>query len=136
MRTFVWVDAWQQQCCGAEFGVGSTVTWTVKSQPDGAEWVGLLLGREWAERVEYHEEHHDDAEETVSGRVVSIRVVTCSRVGEPQGAGTSYVPVPGSGRLREVDVADPWEPEPPESQRFEESFDGWIVEVELYAPAS
>lgn len=33
----VWVDAWQMQCCGDPFAVGSRVAWTL-SEPD-REWL-------------------------------------------------------------------------------------------------
>jgi hypothetical protein len=138
VREFVWVDSWQQQCCGGNFAVGSMVNWHVRPQVDfDPEWVTRLLGDSWSGRVVHHEEHHDEVEwPTISGQVVSISVVTCAREAKQHGALASVLmPVPGSGRLRTVQVADPWEPEPPESRMLEESFEGWIVELEL-APGS
>jgi hypothetical protein len=135
MRTFVWVDAWQQQCCGDEFEVGSTVTWDITRQPD-SEWVKLLLGDTWARRVEYREEHHDDASGSpLTGQVISIQVVTCSRQPEQKGSGTVLTPVPGSGTLRQVQMADPWEPEHLDQVPMR-SFDGWIVELEVPQPTT
>jgi len=116
--------------------VGSTVTWNVVPQNPGTlRWVDDLLGHEWAERIEFHEEHHDDVEPPgVTGEVVSIQVATCRLEPKEGGPGMVFVPVPSSGRLRRVEVADPWEPEPPEDRMGLESFNGWIVEVELAQP--
>jgi hypothetical protein len=135
VNTFVWVDAWQLQCCGDDFRVDSDVTWTVVPQDGPDEWVELLLGAAWAERVRYHEEHHSDGdpEQGITGTVRSIREVTCRRTPERQGSGEVLVPVPGSGVLTEVAVADSWGPEPPEELRGQVTFDGWIVELELEA---
>jgi uncharacterized protein DUF6578 len=140
VTTFVWVDAWQQQCCGEDFRVGSTVDWNAKPEPGGDEWVAELLGDEWGQKVSLHEEHHedlgDDVRVRVSGIVRSIRIVSCDRVlGRVEGPGPdeAMVPVPGSGRLREVEVADRWGPEP-HSGDLSTTFDGWIVELEVEAP--
>lgn len=139
MSAYVWVDAWQQQCCGDDFRVGSQVAWSAVPQdgPDG--WVGLLLGGEWAEKVRFHEEHHSDDDESavvLAGTVVSIREVTCRRVPQPQGSGQLMVPIAGSGMLHEVDVPDKWSAEPSADLRDHLTFDGWIVEVELEPPAT
>lgn len=101
----------------------------------GSEWVKLLLGDAWAQRVEYHEEHHDDIEgPPLTGEVVSIQVVTCKRRPEQDGSGRVLVPVPRSGALRHVHVADAWEPERTSGQLPMQSFDGWIVELEIPQP--
>jgi hypothetical protein len=150
VRTFVWVDSWQQQCCGDEFRVGSTVRWDVFPTKDEVGWVDSLLGPEWGARVGYWEDHHGGRDdrgdgEKLEGAVRSIHVVTCERelktgVGRPPGG--VWVPVPGSGRLRQVESADPWEPEPSNDDRpagdspqwLEDPppwwFEGWIVEVD------
>jgi hypothetical protein len=104
----IWVAARQQQCCGEDFAVGSSVRWQVL--PAAADWIARLLGEGWGDTVRHAEDHHgdDDVVGEVSGVVQSVRVVTCERVEElPGGRGRAWVPVPGSGRLREVDVADP-----------------------------
>jgi hypothetical protein len=136
VRTFVWVDSWAQQCCGEPFRIGTEVRWQVRREDDGDEWATTLLGPEWGDRVRYAEDRHglDESDgHEIRGVVRSIRVVTCDRVLDTQQEGHSagvWVPVPGSGRLREVEVADPWEPEPME-QDPPRTFDGWIVEVDL-----
>lgn len=134
MHAFVWIDSWQQQCCGDDFGIGSQVTWSALPQygPDG--WVESLLGPVWADKVGYREEHHDDGDEAlvvVAGTVRSIREVTCRRTSLRHGSGQVLVPIAGSGMLNEVSVADKWSAEPSDEVRGLVTFDGWIVELEL-----
>jgi hypothetical protein len=107
------------------------VSWDARRQSDTDDWVQRLLGPEWAAKIEYQQERHCSTGATIAGTIRSIRVVTSSRVPERESSGTVLVPVPGSGRLREVELADPWEPEPPVARRSQESFDGWIVELDL-----
>jgi hypothetical protein len=61
--------------------------------------------------------------------VRSIRVVTCDGKAKPNSTDFSGVPIPGSGGLPMVEVADPWKPEPPAQARG--MFSGWIVELLL-----
>jgi hypothetical protein len=125
------MDSWQQQCCGDDFGVGSAVTWSAFPTDGPDEWIELLLGRAWADRVTYREEHHvddDGASLVIAGTVHSIREVSCRRTLQP---GKGLVPVAGSGILNEVGVADKWSAEPSDDLRGRMSFDGWIIELEL-----
>ena len=127
---FVWVTSWQQQCCGADFGVGSSVRWQVRTSGGTDEWIELLLGPEWATTIRFAEDHHlDQADGVLTGTVSEINVVSCERVpGEapkPRPTGKVMVPVPGSGRLRRVETAAPWEP-----TDAGWSFDGWIVKLD------
>ncbi len=131
MDAFVWIESWQQQCCGTDFGVGSTVRWDVKQNAENDEWIDLLLGPEWSGKVDFTEDHHmDESDGVLTGAVSEISVVTCDRVlgdvPQPGPRGKVMVPVPGSGRLRSVEVADRWEPEPDDTSGGW-SFDGWIV---------
>lgn len=131
MQAYVWMDAWQQQCCGDDFEVGSAVSWSVfpSDIPDG--WVELLLGLTWAQRVTFREEHHvddDNSSIVIAGIVRSIREVTCRRTEQPR---VGWVPVAGSGVVKEVDIADKWSAEPPHDLSPRVTFDGWIVELEL-----
>jgi hypothetical protein len=132
VRTFVWVDAWQQQCCGDEFRVGSQVRWNVDPVQDQG-WVASLLGSEWATQVRYSENHHgpDELGDEMHAVVRSIRAVTCDRgpQPDPNPSGRAWVVIPGSGQLREVEVADPRGPEP-RSIEPRHTFEGWIVEVD------
>jgi hypothetical protein len=51
---FVWIESWQQQCCGDDFRVGSVVRWQVRTNSDVDEWVELLLGAEWSAKGPVH----------------------------------------------------------------------------------
>jgi Family of unknown function (DUF6578) len=52
----LWVDAWQMQCCGEPFRLGSPVAWTVReADPD---WLEAVLGAGAAPGVNGAEEHH------------------------------------------------------------------------------
>jgi hypothetical protein len=130
VQTFVWVTAWEQQCCGDGFEVGSTVTWTVVEHDEPDEWVAQLLSPEWGNRVTYSEGHHDDEEATLSGVVRAIHEMRCRRELQPCGTGQAWVPIQGSGWLTEVSVADPWVSEPRAEVRESMSFDGWVVELD------
>lgn len=134
MNTWVWVDAWQQQCCGHDFDVGSPVRWSVKRlDPDDDQWMADLLGQSWGGRLEYAQEHHDESGGLwLTGVVRKIQVVTCSLTKEPDvgaGHGPGWIPVRGSGRLREVPVADKWEPEAWVDEPSA-TFSGWLVQLE------
>ncbi|WP_425431621.1 DUF6578 domain-containing protein [Geodermatophilus siccatus] len=94
-------------------------------------WITTLLG---ADAVEYEENHHGPPDQLnplveLHGMVRSIRVVAYDRKAKPNSTSFSGMPVPESGRLQMVEVADPWKPEPPAQAR--EMFSGWIVELVL-----
>lgn len=38
----VWVDSWQFQCCGEDFGVRDPVSWRLKGS--GSDWAATVLG--------------------------------------------------------------------------------------------
>ncbi|WP_147252177.1 DUF6578 domain-containing protein [Blastococcus sp. TF02-9] len=131
-QTFVWVDSWQQQCCGDDFRVGSHVKWQVRRTEPSADWVATLLGKEWGDKVCFAEEHHDNsADAELNGMVQSIQAVTCDRQLEKQsprlGSQKVWVPIPGSGQLRKVETAGLTE----ETYDPSHTFDGWIVGVHV-----
>ena len=130
-RLTVHVEAWQQQCCGEDFRVGSTVRWTV--QPGGPEptWIGGLLGPAWGSRVGWHEEHHvpDDRARALVARVRTIWELDYDLEPIP-GESRAYQPTPGTGRLTRVISIDPWGPHPRRTRGAPvHHLDGWIVEV-------
>ena len=131
MQTFVWVTEWEQQCCGDDFGVGSSVTWTVVEHEGANEWVVQLLGPTWGDRVKYSEGHHADEEATISGVVLAIHEVRCRRELQPYGSGQAWVPIQSSGWLTEVPAADPWVSKPDDEVRESVFFEGWVVELEI-----
>ncbi len=85
MAAIVWMDEWQQACCGEPFAVGSVVTWTL--EPPDADRLAAVLGPAEARTVTHREERHDERTAQtphVTGSVRSIRAVL-SRPG-PGGA--------------------------------------------------
>jgi hypothetical protein len=126
MRTLVWVDEWQQQCCGATFTVGTQVRWTLTS-PDPRR-LSPLLGEDLAAAVEYAEERHgglpEDAPATTA-TVRSIRAVLCRLAPAPGGDPCARHPVKGAAVLRWTHTSDAW---PPRSENLR--LEGYLVEVE------
>jgi len=106
----VWVDAWQMQCCGEQFGVGSRVSWTLIGAD--AEWVARVLGAGIA--VDAAEEHHggvpDDTPET-AGTVTAISAVHCRYAPAADGDRRMLYPAPSSAVLIPVMSADGWAPD-------------------------
>ncbi|GLY29489.1 DUF6578 domain-containing protein [Kineosporia sp. NBRC 101731] len=121
VRAYVWVDSWQFQCCGEVFRTGDDVRWDVLATPEGIGGVDDRLSADRARRIHFQEEHHGGRTDGVlTGTVAGIQVLTVGRVLRERTRET----VPNSGRLRQVDRADPWEREQPDR-----TFDGWIVEL-------
>lgn len=106
----MWVDAWQMQCCGDPFADGDVVTWTLSSAID-ADYLGTVLAGDMARSVDYHEDHHDPASESVpktTAVVTAIHSVRCwfePSSGDPM----LLVPARGSGQVRRVHRADGWD---------------------------
>lgn len=91
----IWVSAWQFDCCGDAFDVGSDVRLTVV-EPD-VEWLSEVLGPEEARRVTASEEHHGGSTKEVVGRVVAIEGVTVEYAARGAESRVLY-PVEGSAR--------------------------------------
>jgi hypothetical protein len=120
--TYVWVDAWEQQCCGEPFRAGKEIAWEVNERP-GAERVAVRLGPDWAGRIRFAQEHHgDDPEGTLTGTVARIDAVACRR----ERHGRTLNLVLGSGQLHEVRSDVSWVPSG-EGELW--THDGWIVEL-------
>ncbi|MBW8481929.1 DUF6578 domain-containing protein [Actinomadura parmotrematis] len=93
MRLTIWVDDWQQECCGDPFAIGTRVTWTL---------VGTgLPDLDGAVRLDAAEDHHGAAGEgapATTGTVLAIKAAHARYA--PDGAGSrTFVPVPGTTRL-------------------------------------
>jgi hypothetical protein len=120
----LWVDAWQVQCCGEPFRLGSPVAWTVREAD--RDWLQAVLGAEAAPGVDGAEEHHcgtPEGTEPTTGVVTRISAVHCRyapRPGDPR----ALYPVPGSGVLTDVDSADGRIVD-----RGEERFVGYVVRL-------
>ena len=112
----VWVDSWQLECCGAPFGVGSKVSWTLK--PVDREFLEPILGPAEAARVTDAEDHHGDADadaDRTAGVVRSLQAVFCSY--ELREGASARTPVVGSGVIIDRAAADPFK-EHDEGRRF------------------
>lgn len=131
MRALVWVDAWQQQCCGDAFAVGDTVTWPLESEPD-REWLRDALTPELASCLTHHQERHavGGAEPPRrTGVVVGVRAAF-GRYAARADDGAGLHPEPGSAVL--VDLA---RVEGAESFPTGERLNGFVVELELLGSA-
>ena len=119
VRAYVWVDAWEQQCCGEPFRTGGPVAWEVNEKPDATRVV-VRISPERSGRIRFAQEHHgDDPDGVLTGTVARIEAVACRREG-----GALVV---GSGRLRQVSADVPWVPDSSDAERW--MHEGWIVEV-------
>jgi hypothetical protein len=107
----VWVDAWQMQCCGEPFSIGSEVTWTLQPTTD-RDFAATVLGDQLASTLTHDEEHHgglpEDAPVT-TGIVRSIRAASCAY--SPTAGSSNLYPVAGSLVLTDKTSAG-WESEP------------------------
>ena len=126
----VWMDDWQMQCCGEPFAVGSTVTWTVRTDID-RDWYTRVLGAELAGTITDAEDHHGGDDELpepteLRGTVRTITAVWCDWHNE---GGDTLVAVPGSARLVERTSADGWEGESTDTT----SFIGYLVDLDTIA---
>jgi hypothetical protein len=122
----LWVDAWQMQCCGEPFRLGSQVAWTLRN-PD-PDWLEAALGAEASRAVDAAEEHHGDISEDtepVRGIVMRIRAVHCRYAPSPDGGPRTLCPAPGSGVLTDVESADGWI-----ADRGEERLAGYVVRLD------
>lgn len=95
----VWVDAWQVQCCGTTFAVGSEVAWQLSDQVD-TDGLAVAVGEEVARRITHIEDHHRDP----VGLDYSIWLASALRsfLGDPLGRLPACAP-----RARLLDGAGP-----------------------------
>ena len=121
-KSYVWVDASEQRCCGEPFRTGDVLAWEANERP-GAQRVVVRLGVDWAERIRFAQEHHgDDPQGVLTGPIVRIDAVACRR--EPHGRSLDLVV--GSARLNEVHADVPWVPTDNTELWTHE---GWVVEL-------
>ena len=98
-RLIVWVDGWQQECCGQPWAIGSVVDWALT--PVSQEHrLTALFSAEAGVLLDTREEHHgglgDDTERT-RGTVIAVRAVQGRQ--ESKDGGDDLFLVPGSARL-------------------------------------
>src|ERR1043165_5915567 len=101
------MDAWQAQCRGDSFRVGSRVVWTL-AEPD-IDWLGTVFGP-LADTVTHSEERHSDKplSQTTSD-VLTIRAVYCRYAPLDDTNLALPYPVKGSAVLSPVAQATGWE---------------------------
>ena len=119
----VWVDAWQMQCCGEPFGVGSRVSWTLIDAD--AEWAERVVGAGVA--VDAAEEHHGGAPDgtpETAGTVTAVSAVHCRYAPAPDGDQCMLYPVSSSAVLTPVMSADGWA-----LDRDGQQFAGYLVRI-------
>lgn len=101
----IWVDAWQMQCCGEPFSVGSRISWTLAEADP--EWLTSVLGI--SDTVDAAEEHHGgvpDGTPPTEGTVTAISAVHCRHAPAPGGGQRVLYPVPSSAVLTPILSAD------------------------------
>jgi hypothetical protein len=105
VTTTVWIDGWQQECCGEPLSEGGSVRWTVVQA--GRE-LDAYFPPSSAVAVKYAQERHgpvrDEALLTIEGRVAAIRAVQLRYVQDEPGS-RSFRPVAGSARLTRLRTA-------------------------------
>ncbi len=87
MPPLVWVDDWQQQCCGEPFSVGSRVTWVLRPATGPS----------------------------TTGVVTRIRTACCAYASDPASTDPRvFAPVASTSVVTDVQDADAWyeAPEP------------------------
>jgi hypothetical protein len=121
MSLTVWVDSWQQECCGTPFAIGSEVTWTL-TDATGRD-LDLLFASSERIVVDGVEDHHgyapDDAPVTVAA-VTTIRAVQLRYTAADEER--AHRAVPGSARLIALHRSDG------EEMRAA-GFAGYVVEI-------
>lgn len=118
MRYVVWVDAWQLQCCGEPFAVGSRVGWTLRDIARGRIFEDVA-GAEVSDRITHAEEHHGGVSEdapVVNGTVRRIQAIHARFVRERE-----WVP----GEARDVTSADG------SDEVAGLSFNGYVVDLDV-----
>lgn len=97
MEITVWMDAWQMECCGVPFRVGSEVCWQLRPAT-GVAWLDVVLPPGVAATVGAVEDHHG-GNPSATATVVSIATVHCR---------FDPAPVVGSGHITSVYAAERW----------------------------
>jgi hypothetical protein len=126
----VWFDAWQWQCCGEPFDVGSEVEWRLNPvSADARSFFAERLGDAIAASITHSENHHSGAPVApvpTRGRVESITAVYW-RVAEsadrdPRNPQALW-PVVGSARLEDAACGGN------SRKAADEHFPGYIVDL-------
>jgi hypothetical protein len=123
----VFVEGWQQECCGKPFRVGSKVSWWLVAPDADREWFDIALGVV----IDADEEHHGDQPKGApkqSGVVRSIRGVAVTLQPDPDARDLIFGAVAGSAVLTRLRRSDGREMRWMSTDRY---FMGYLVELEL-----
>lgn len=120
------MDAWQLQCCGEPFKVGSRIRWTLTADHD-LRFLADVLGDEVSARVTHREDHHGGVPEDtlpVEGVVRSILAVG-SRDGVRPDRHGGVSPRRGTGTVTSVTSARGQDPDRPGARLV-----GYVIELD------
>ncbi len=112
-KSAIYYPAWQMQCCGKPFRVGSKILWTcyrTKSVRNGTA-------------IFFYEEHHLGQTHCVNGTVTRITAEMCESP-KAEGKLTRDKMI-----YNELSDANGWESERPDDESTRRSFMGYIVEL-------
>ncbi len=100
----VWIDEWQQSCCGDALAEGDEVT--MRLRPVDASWFEAVFGSAFVRGLAGCDESHQmtQVQRIVEGRVHRIHAASCEY--RESGDGMGAIPVPGSGVLRRIPAID------------------------------
>ena len=120
-ETTVWVDAWQMQCCGDAFIIGSKIEWDIVPYTFELPPVTEISS------IDYYYDAHSAADtQTITGTVTEIYSVYQKYELEP----TGKVQIPVAGKLIKCDrEADGWHTNI-EEYRFAAYF-VWVNDYEI-----
>ncbi len=128
MRVKVWMDAWQQQCCGEPFSAGTSISWNLIDRD--LAWLEPVIGAAEVKCIRFAEDHHAEADTgaRTSAVVRSIHAVLCQYEPSPNDdpRHLQHSVVPGSQTLDPVATATGWERE-----SDTHTFVGYVVALEL-----
>lgn len=122
VRAVVWVDGWQQECCGDAWALGSKVAWTVERS--NTDYFQPLFDPPVT--IDWHEEHHAESSAGLAkleGIVLTIQGVQFDYAPRNGDARAVLHAVPGSARLTPLSRAAG------EELRWD-CFAGYLVTVE------
>jgi|APMI01.1.fsa_nt_gi hypothetical protein len=100
----VWIDEWQQSCCGDALAQGDETT--LHLRPADVPWFEGVFGGAFVRGLAGCDETHQmtEVERIVEGRVRSIHAASCAY--EESTDGTGAVPVRGSGEFHRIPAID------------------------------
>jgi hypothetical protein len=130
----VWIEAWEWQCCGDPFGLGSNVTWGLLPASEHlTSELANQFGEGVARKLTHYETHHEmdgDPEAIPTrGGVEAIDAAFCVVEADPDNP-QFYEPVPDSGVLEPRQSANGWEPEDEPGGKRYRTFSGYIVTLD------